>query len=159
MLAEVGPSLPWQERAKLHSLLLGYHDVFSLEEGDRGETDLLKLVVDTGDSTPLKQGPRRVPFAARKEIAQQLRTMQEQGVIQESSSPWASLVVLVRKKDGSLRFCIDYRQLNAVTKTDLHPLPRIDDLLDQLGRSKYFSMLDLASGYWFTTIRSRRLHS
>ena len=74
--------------------------------------------------------------------------MQEQGVIKPSASPWASPVVLVRKKDGILRFCIDFRQLNAVTQTDSHPLPRIDDLLDQMGKSRYFTTLDLASGYW-----------
>ena len=84
----------------------------------------------------------------RVEVAEQLRKMQAEGVIRPSSSPWASPVVLVRKKDGSLRFCIDYRSLNAVTKTDQFPLPRIDDLLDQLGKAKYFSTLDLAAGYW-----------
>ena len=87
-------------------------------------------------------------IAAREEVANQLRKMQSQGIIQPSTSSRASPVVLVRKKDGSLRFCIDYRALNSVTKTDQFPLPRIDDLLDQLGRAKYFTTLDLAAGYW-----------
>ena len=87
------------------------------------------------------------PFAARQEIAK-LQEMQTQNVITSSNSPWASPVVLVRKKDGSLCFCIDYRNLNLATKSDTFPLPRIDDLLDQLGNAKYFSTLDLSAGYW-----------
>ena len=74
--------------------------------------------------------------------------MQEEGVIQTSSSPWASNIVLVRKQDGTLRICVDYRQVNSVTKLDTFPLPRIDDLLGQLGNAKYFTTLDLAAGYW-----------
>ena len=74
--------------------------------------------------------------------------MQKSEVIQPSSSPWASPVVMVRKRDGSHRFCVDYRRLNALTRADTFPLPRVDDLLDQLGKSRYFSTLDLASGFW-----------
>ena len=74
--------------------------------------------------------------------------MQTSEVIQPSESPWASPVVMVKKKDGTYRFCVDYRQVNSVTKRDSFPLPRIDDLSDQLGQSCYFSTLDLDSGYW-----------
>ena len=74
--------------------------------------------------------------------------MQETGVIKPSNSLWASPVVLVRKKDGTHRFCVDYQELNSVTRVDTFPLPRIDDLLDQLGKSAYSSTLDLATGYW-----------
>ena len=87
-------------------------------------------------------------MAAQQELAQLLESMQKSHVIQPSESPWASPVVLVRKKDGSLRLCVDYRALNSVTKADSFPLPRIDDILDQLGESRYFTTLDLKSGYW-----------
>ena len=136
------------ESSQLSILLAEYHDIFSLEDDERGETDLVEFKIDTGDACPKRQAVRRVPFAARKEIADQLERMQRNGVVKPSESPWGSPVVLVRKRDGSLRFCVDYRQLNSVTKPDLFPLPRINDLLDQLGKSKYFSTLDLKSGYW-----------
>ena len=81
-------------------------------------------------------------------MVQLIDEMLEQEVIVPSSSPWASPIVLVAKKDGSTRFCVDYRKLNAITKLDVFPLPRIDDSLDLLSGAKYFSSLDLASGYW-----------
>ena len=74
--------------------------------------------------------------------------MKDAGVIQKSHSPWSSPVILVQKRNGDYRFCVDYRRLNEVTKKDTFPLPRIDDLLDLLGKSQFFSSLDLASGYW-----------
>ena len=143
-----GSVLTGEEKDQLLGLLQEFHDVFSLEKGERGETNLLELHIKTGEAEPRKQPVRRVPFAVRKEIARHLKQMQEHEVIQPSNSPWASPIVLVRKKDGTLRFCVDYRGLNSVTKSDKFPLPRIDDLLDQLGRSRYFTTLDLAAGYW-----------
>ena len=121
---------------------------FSLEEEERGETDLIQLEIDTGDTPPKRQWPRRMPFAVREEVSRQVKKMQETGVIQPSNSPWASPIVFVHKKDGTHRFCIDYRELNAVTRQDTFPLPRVDDLLDQLGDTRFFSTLDLAAGYW-----------
>ena len=74
--------------------------------------------------------------------------MRRRGVIRPTRSPWASPVVLVSKRDGGIRFCVDYRRLNSVTKLDVYPLPRIDDHLDALAGSKYFSTLDLSAGFW-----------
>ena len=125
-----------------------YHDIFSLEEDERGETDLIEFEIDFSDEAPRKHSVRRTPFAARQEIANQLERMQRSGVITPSKSPWSSdssPIVLVRKRDGTLQFCIDYHVL---TKPDLFPLPRINDLLDQLGKSKCFTTLDLESRYW-----------
>ena len=141
-------SLSKLEKEKFCQFLMDHHTVFSLEDNERGETNLVQLEIDTGDAQPRRQHPRRLPYVAKQEVARQLQTMQEAGIIQPSISPWASPVVLVRKKDGTYRFCVDYRELNAVTKPDTFPLPRIDDLLDQLGNTKYFSTLDLASGFW-----------
>ena len=112
---------PGQEQ--LGALLEEYHEVFSLDKEDRGETELIELNIDTGDATPRKYPVHRVPFAVREEIARSVREMQDANVIQPSNSPWASPVVLVRKKDGTLHFCIDYRGLNSVTKLDQFPLP------------------------------------
>ena len=147
-------SLTRKEKDQLKNFLLANHDAFALMEGERGETDQIQMQIDTGSSLPLYQPARRTPFAAHEEIARQLHQMQQQGVISPSTSPWASPVVLVRKKDGSLRFCIDFRKLNAITKPDVFPLPRIDDLSDQLGKSRYFSTLDLAAGYWQVQMHS-----
>ena len=77
-----------------------------------------------------------------------VQKMMEQGVIQHSSSPWASPVVLVEKKDGNYRFCVDYRQLNSVAKMDVFPLSCVDDTLNILAQTQYFSTLDLVAEYW-----------
>ena len=140
------PQLPSQEKMQLLTFLADHHHMFSLEEGERGETGLVQMEIDTRDACPKKQQVRRMPPAVRQEVARQLEKMQR-GVIPSNSS-WDSPVVLVRKQDRSHRFCVDYRHLNSVTVPDSYPLPRIDDLLDKLGDAKYFSTIDLASGFW-----------
>ena len=141
-------SLDGEQLQNFNKFLESHHEAFSLEPQERGETHLVEMEISTGNAEPVKQGMRRMPFAIRCEVARQLEDMQKSGVIQPSKSPWSSPVVMVRKRDGTHRFCVDYRKLNTVTKADTFPLPRIDDLLDQLGQAKYFSLVDLASGYW-----------
>ena len=104
--------------------------------------------INTADTVPKKQPQQRIPHAAQQEVVQLLKDMQAKNVIQPSISAWSSPIVLVKKKDGTLRFCVDYRALNKVTVADAFPLPKINDLFDQLGKSRYFSTLDLKSGYW-----------
>ena len=87
----------------------------------------------------------------------QLSELLMEGKIQASESPWASPVLLIKKKDAGWRFCIDYHWLNEVTVKDVYPLPRIDDALDQLAKGKWFNMLDLASGYWQRKQREDRI--
>ena len=106
------------------------------------------MSIDTGSAEPHKQSVRQMPYVVRQEVAWQPEVMQKSGVIRPSCSPRASPVVMVRKRDGSYPFRVDYRKLNTLTKADTFPLPRPDDLLDQLGKSRYFSQLDLLSGFW-----------
>lgn len=132
----------------LKGLLSQDTDIFEIDSSELGHSNVVQHVINTGDSAPIKQHPYRTPIVQREKIAQLIKQMQQQGIVKPSCSPWASPVVLVPKKDGSTRFCVDYRRLNTVTKKDVYPLPHIDDILDTLGRAKYFTTLDLSAGYW-----------
>ena len=137
-----------EESQAVAALLHRHKDVFSLSGQDLGRTNLTRHHVETGNARPIKQRPRRTSPSKHAEIERQVDDLLQRGVIKKSSSPWSSPVVLVTKKDGSQRFCVDYRQVNAVTVKDAYPLPRIDDSLCALSGAKWFSTLDLASGYW-----------
>ena len=137
-----------EDQVEVRELLLQSHDVFALDDGELGCTAVVQHHINTQGHHPIKQQMRRTPFVQREQIAQMTQRMQEQGIVKPSTSPWSSPIVLVPKKDGTLRFCVDYRRLNSITKKDVYPLPRIDDILDTLGGCKYFSTLDLSSGYW-----------
>ena len=136
------------QKSQLTGLITSFSDVFALDASELGTTTLVTHVINTGDQGPIRQPVRRMPFALRSEVDQMVGDMLDQGVIEPSSSPWASPMVLVWKKDGGMRFCVDYRRLNHVTKLDEFPLPRIDDTLDLLAGGRYFTTLYLASGYW-----------
>ncbi|CAF4468437.1 unnamed protein product, partial [Didymodactylos carnosus] len=131
---------------QLRQLLHQYSDIFSSKPG---RTNVVKHHIDVGDSRPIKQGPYRLLNPERKaECTKQTAEMLNNDVAEPSFGPWASPVTLVPKKDGTLRFCIDFRKLNEVTVKDTYPIPRIDDTLDALKGAKYFSTLDLSSGFW-----------
>ena len=104
--------------------------------------------INTQDAQPVALPLRRIAWIEKDKIKQEIDKMKQQGIVEDSESPWCSPPVLVRKKDGSVRFCIDYRRLNDVTVPDKYPLPRIDDVLDALSHGHYFSVIDLKSGYW-----------
>jgi len=124
-----------------------YSDVFSKSDSDLGVTGVVTHGIDTGDAAPIRQSMRRYPPAHLQAIDQHVDSMMSQGVIEPATSPWASNLVLVRKKDGSYRCCVDYRPLNAVTRKDAYPLPRIDVCLDAMASARWFSTFDLRSAY------------
>ncbi len=97
---------------------------------------------------PIVAHPYRSSYKERERLKEEIDKMLALGVIQESHSPWSSPTVMVRKKDGEIRFCVDYRRLNEVTERDVYPIPRIDDTLAQLGQMQYFTCIDLRSAYW-----------
>lgn len=137
-----------QGKMELQALVNEYDDIFSRGSGDLGRTNLVEHKIDTGDSPPIRQRPRRVPVSLREQVETQKEKMLQDGVIEESDSPWCSPVVLARKKDGSFRFCVDLRAVNAVTRPFAHPLPRVDTALDSLAGAIWYTTLDMASGYW-----------
>ncbi len=137
-----------EDVTKVTSLLRDYQDVFSKGEYDLGRTTLVKHRIETKGTPPIRQPLRRSSPEKRLEIERQVTELLDKRLIEPSDSPWSSPVVLVSKKDGSKRLCLDYRKLNECTVKDAYPLPRIDDSLDALSGAKYFSTLDLASGYW-----------
>ena len=137
-----------EEGEQLQAAIYEFSDVFAVDDTELGCTDLVQHSIDTGNHPPIRQQPYRTPVVRRRKMNEMVSDMREQGVVQPSSSPWASPVVLVPKKDGTLRFCIDYRRLNSITRKDVYPLSHVDDIPIALGESKYFSSLDLASGYW-----------
>ena len=144
---QISEQLPTVARKELASLLKNFADCFT-SGGRVGLTTKAVYKIDTGDARPLKSAPYRSSFHGRRQLKTLTDEMRAEGTVVPSKSPWSSPVVLVPKKNGDVRFCVDYRRLNRLTKKDVYPLPRIDDSLDQLAGSSYFSIIDLKSGYW-----------
>ena len=141
---------PQEQAEQARSLLKEYHDIFSLEKCDMGHTNATKhkIVLKDPDTPPFKECFCQILPPQLDEVRERLKLMLDAGVIQPSNSPWCNAVVLVRKKDGSLRFCIDFRKLNSLTVKDSHPLPRICETLESLARAAHFSTFDMNSGFW-----------
>ena len=141
---------PVEEAGKARGLLHEYHDIFSLEKHDMGHTNATKhkIVLKDPDTPPFKERFRWILPPQLDEVREHLKLMLDAGVVRPSNSPWCNVVVLVRKKDGSLRFCINFRRLNALTVKDLHPLPHICETLESLARAAHYSAFDLNSGFW-----------
>lgn len=143
-----GEKLNKEQKTKIVNLLQKYSRVISKHPTDLGKTHLFKHRIDTADHLPIRQQPYRKSLKEREIIKKEVDKLLDANIIRESTSPWAAPVILVRKKDGNWRFCVDWRKLNKVTKKDVHPLPRIDDTLDRLADALYFTSLDFTSGFF-----------
>lgn len=136
-----------KQLVELKELIRKYCDLFDTEK-QLGGAASVSHSIDTGEHHPINSVPYRASVGERAAIEEKINELLKKGVIHPSRSPWSFPVVMVKKKDGTLRFCIDYRKLNKITKRDVYPLPRIDDSIDAMGKAKYFSTFDLNSAYW-----------
>jgi len=136
------------QKEEIRKLIRKYSEICAISDTKLGRTNIVKHRINTGDNKPVSRKPYRANEEKEKMIKEELDKMIKDGVVRESESPWSSPVVIIDKKDGSKRFCIDYRWVNIITETDAYPLPRIDDLLEQFRGAEWFSSIDLASGYW-----------
>ncbi len=144
VLVDTNPGLSSEQKAEQQHLIGHFSDVFSSVPG---KTQLVRHDIKTPPGVIVKQRPYRIPEARRQAIEEEIQQMLKLGVIEPSHSPWSSPIVLVPKPDGTLRFCNDFRRLNEVSEFDGYPMPRVDELLDRLGRARYISTLDLTKGY------------
>ena len=132
----------------VRELVLAYHDVFVLEINELGCTSAIEHEICIENDEPFKEWFRHIPSPLLEEVHTSLRDMLEAGAIHPSQSPWCNAVVLVQKKDGTLRFCVDFRCLNAHMKKDSYPLPWIQEALESMVGSVHFSSMDFKLGFW-----------
>ena len=147
-----------QIKEKLSSLIGIYRDVFALAKDPLGTAIGTEHFIDTNDNLPFKIAPYKVAPYKLPAVQEEIKEMLDKGVIVPSKSPYSSPIVMVPKKDGTNRMCIDYRKLNGITTKDAYPLPRIGQTIDALQGAGYFSSLDLASGYWQVLVAEKDRH-
>lgn len=149
LVEKVSDKLTASEKAEIADVIGQFSDVFVGPDGKLGQTDVVEHCIATENGVkPIRIPPRRLPISQREVADAEINKMLNNGIIEPSSSPWSAPIVLVKKRDGSTRFCVDYRRLNSVSLKDSYPLPRIDDSLDSLSGAKYFCTLDLAQGFF-----------
>ena len=135
------------QRQRLQNILWKYGKLFDLRKPSIIE-GTVRHAIETGNHPPVHTPPYRVSYKDEQVQRQEIEKLLNQGIIEESTSPWSSPIVLVRKKDGSVRFCIDFRKLNNITTKDAFPIPRIDDIFDHLSQAEYYTTIDFKSGYF-----------
>lgn len=140
-------NVPPEHRPRIERLVDQNSNLFASTDADLGHASAIQMKIDTGNHPPIKMKPYRASLNKRKIVDKAIDDMLDSNIIRRSKSHWSFPIVVVHKKDGSKIFCVDFRQLNKITKTNW-PLRLIDDLLDQLGKASYFTSLDLKSRYW-----------
>ena len=133
---------------KFEHMLMEHHKIFLLEWNEIGCTDVAEHVIELLDTEPFKECFRRIAPPLVEEVWEHIQEMLNRGAIKPSQSPWCNAVVLVHKKDGGFWFCIDFRQLNSRTKKDANPLPRMQETMESMVGARFFSTMDLKSGFW-----------
>ena len=141
-------SVPPEHKNQVIDLITKNIDLFANTDVELSHTDTVRMKIDTSEHPPINLKPYHTQLNNRKVIDKAIDEMLGANIIERSRSSWSFSVVIVDKNDGSKRFCVDFRKLNKITKSNSYPLPVIDDILAVLGRAKYFSSLDLKSGYW-----------
>ena len=152
---KLGDELPEDQRRVLKDLVRRYPDVFT---DMPGETDVIQHQIRLTDDTPIRCKPYPLPYAMREELRNEVDTMLEMGVVRPSTSPYASPIVMVKKKDGSNKVCIDFRKLNKITEVDPEPMTTAEDLFRRLSGKKYLSKIDLTKGYWQIPVAPEDVH-
>lgn len=151
-LNDVLKHLPESQRNDICGLLKEYPNVCKDKPGC---TPLTIHDVEVGDVKPIKQHPYRLNPSKLEKVNEEIQYMLDNDIIEPSQSSWSSPIVMVPKPDGSQRFCIDYRKVNAVTKTDSYPIPRLEDCIDKVGNAEYVTKIDLLKGYWQVPLTDR----
>jgi hypothetical protein len=141
--SRINKDLGSEDRERTIALLSKYLRCFAASLHELGRSNLIQHKIDTGNRPPLHQPPYASAWRDRELIIDQTQKMLKDNGVLPSNSPWASPVVLVKKKGEEWRFCVDYRRLNAVTTKDVYPLPRIEDALSRMEGSRYFTILDM----------------
>lgn len=136
-----------KQRQQLQQILWKHGKLFDLSRPSIIKATV-QHAIETGTHPPIYTSPYRVSYKDEQIQRDEIDKLLKQGIIEESISPWSSPIVLVRKKDGSVRFCIDFRKLNNITTKDAFPMPRIDDIFDHLAQAEYYTTIDFKSGYF-----------
>ena len=143
-----GEHLTTDQQFRLKTLITEYSDIFASNPKKPALVKNAEHRIITGDALPVKRKPHRIPEAWHKEVNTQIQEMLDNRIIRPSASPWNAPIILVKKKDNSMRFVCDFRGLNDATKKDSYPLPHVRDVIDKMNGARYWSTLDAASAYW-----------